>query len=350
MLSYFEDDLKMVLSNTKNCWHKLVDKTIFITGGTGFFGIWLLMSYLYANRTLKLNSNIILLTRDKFKFLNKYSWVNDYQEITFIEGDIKDFQFPEIAIDFIIHAATEASVKLNIEKPLIMFNTIINGTKRVLDLAKAKNVESILLTSSGAVYGKQPSEIENLSEDYLGAPMPSEKSSMYGESKRMSEVLFSTYYHQYKLPVKIARCYAFVGPYLPLDSHFAVGNFIKNIIEGEDIIIEGDGTPYRSYMYAADLTVWLWTILFSGKNNEPYNVGSPESISIQELAEKILKIDLENKSKIFVKIPISGNLPLRYVPNVNKAIKGLGLDIYTTIDASLNKTIMFNKLNYGSKY
>jgi dTDP-glucose 4,6-dehydratase len=348
MQSYFEDDLKMILRNTKDCWGNLSNKTIFITGGTGFFGIWLLMSYLYANKTLTLNSNIILLTRNKNKFLNRYFWVNNYPEVSFIEGEIHDFQFPDFPIDFIIHAATEASAKLNEEEPLKMFNTIINGTKRVLDLAKLKNIKSILLTSSGAVYGKQPSEIEYLSENYLGAPIPSDYTSMYGEGKRMSEVLFSTYHHQYKLPVKIARCYAFIGPYLPLDSHFAAGNFIRSVINREDIIVNGDGTPFRSYLYAADLAVWLWKILFNGNINSPYNVGSNQSINIYDLAKIIAKSDPKYNKKIIVKKLKSDSESLRYVPCTRKAKNELGLEIFTNFNKSLTKTLEFyrEKHNY----
>ncbi|HXH99804.1 MAG TPA: NAD-dependent epimerase/dehydratase family protein [Sphingobacteriaceae bacterium] len=320
------------------------NKTIFISGGTGFFGIWILMSFIYINRKLDIGSKIILLTRDKNKFLKSYPWIEKYNEISFLEGDIANFDFISGNIDYIIHAATEASVKLNLEEPLTMFETVVNGTKRILEFGKIKKVKSFLLTSSGAVYGKQPSEIENIEEDYIGAPITFDAGSVYGEGKRMSEVLCAIYHKQYNLPVKIARCYAFIGPFLPLDSHFAAGNFIKNLLEGEDLIIEGDGTPYRSYMYAADLMIWLWTILFKGENNRPYNVGSSIPITIKELAELVSQIDLNSPINIVLKTAESDKPPLRYVPGVNRAEKELKLKLYTDLKKSIEKTIKFNKL------
>lgn len=343
MINYFKDDLNLVLDNTLDSWKGINNKTIFITGGTGFFGIWLIMSFIYINQVLKLNSKIILLTRNKDNFINKHNWLNQYKEVNFLEGDITNFEFIEERIDYIIHAATEASVKLNIEKPLIMFNTIVNGTNRILDFAKLKKVKSFLFTSSGAVYGPQPSNIEKISEDYLGAPNVMDSGSVYGEGKRMAEVLCSVYYRNFELPVKIARCYAFLGPFLPLDSHFAAGNFIRNKLKGEDIVIEGDGTPIRSYMYSADLVVWLWTILFKGKNNDPYNVGSSQSVSISELAKLVSKDINLQKTGIIIKTPLTNKPVLRYVPDVTKASLDLKLNLYTNLENSISKTIMFNK-------
>lgn len=343
MLKYFREDLNLVLNNTINSWDEIRNKTILITGGTGFFGIWLLMSFIFINQKLKLNSKIIILTRNKNLFLNKYNWLNKYSEISFLEGDITTFEFIEDDIDYIIHAATEASVRLNIEDPLTMFETVVNGTKRVLDFARLKKVKSFLLTSSGAVYGPQPSSVEYISESYIGAPNVSDPTSVYGEGKRMSEVLCAVYNKQYDLPVKIARCYAFMGPFLPLDSHFAAGNFIGNKLKGEDIIIEGDGTPFRSYMYSADLVVWLWTILFKGKNNSPYNVGSNQYLSILQLANLISKDINSKQTNVIVKSPLSNMPPLRYVPDIKKAIIELNLKVYTEIESCIRKTIDFHK-------
>lgn len=341
MLAYFKDDLNLILEKTIDSWKNAKNKTFFITGGTGFFGIWLLMSFISINRTLKLNAKIIILTRHKNKFINQNQWLNQYNEVFFLEGEITSFEFIEDKIDYIIHAATEASVKLNIEMPLTMFETVVNGTKRVLEFAKLKKVKSFLFTSSGAVYGKQPSNLKNVTEDCLFGPDISDSKSVYGEGKRMAEVLCAVYFRNYAVPVKVARCYTFIGPFMPLDSHFAAGNFIGNILKSENIIINGDGTPIRSYMYSADLVIWLWTILFKGANNSPYNVGSDESISITQFADLVLKESNFTHLTKIITTPISNKESLSYLPSIEKAMIDLNLKIYTSIEISINKTINY---------
>ena len=128
-----------------------------------------------------------------------------------------------------------------------------------------------------------------------------------------------------------------------MDSHFAIGNFIGDTLNKKDVIISGDGTPLRSYMYSSDLCIWLWTILFKGQNNLPYNVGSDKSVSILELAKIISKCNNLKKQKIIVKLPASDSSGLKYVPKIDRAINDLGLRIYNGLEESILKTIEFNK-------
>lgn len=335
-----EEDLQHIHNHTQDIWDEVRNKSIFITGATGFFGKWLLESFLYVNKKLSLNARVCALSRNPEAFLKLNPFYKNEPSVSFIKGDIQDFDFPSGIFQFIIHAATDADAKLNDENPLLMLDTITAGTRRILDFAKTQPLKSFLLTSSGAVYGKQPADIVHIKEDegfFIDINNPA---SAYAEGKRIAELYCSIYHKQYNLPVKIARCFAFVGPYLPLDKHFAIGNFILNGLNKEDIIIKGDGSPYRSYLYAADLTIWLWTILFSGKVNISYNVGSDKSINILRTAEAVAR-NFNNQ----INIKIMGKyeaLPLQqYVPNVDKTHSELNLDIWVKLDEAIKKTSEF---------
>ena len=136
-----------------------------------------------------------------------------------------------------------------------------------------------------------------MSEEYRGAPYTTDDNfdhSVLGESKRISELLTTIYSKKYSFESKIARCFSFVGPYIPLNIHYAIGNFMRDALKGGPININSDGTSLRSYLYTSDLIVWLWTILFKGKNNEIYNVGSEEAISILKLAKMISNLSNNN--------------------------------------------------------
>ncbi len=335
-----KDDLDHILIHTEGLWEELRGKRIFITGGTGFVGCWLLESFAWANDKLNLNASALVLTRNYEAFQNKAPHLAFNPAIKFQIGDVRNFSFPDGEFSHIIHAATEASAKLNDEDPLLMFDTIVEGTRHTLDFAVHCGAKKFLLTSSGAVYGKQPPDMTHIPEDYCGAPDPTNPYSAYGEGKRAAELLCSLYSKKFGIEAKIARCFAFVGPYLPLDIHYAIGNFIRDGLNGGPIVVKGDGTPYRSYLYAADLAIWLWTILFKGESCSPYNVGSEEAITINELANMVASCFQETIQVKVAKTP-DPNKPLeRYVPSTKLVREYCNLQMITGIKEGIQSTIM----------
>ena len=339
------EDLEHIYQNTRYIWESFRGKSIFLTGGTGFFGKWLLESFIYVNEKLALNAKITTLTRNPEAFLLEYPFYMEHTNtVQFVKGDILTYDFNlDEKFQFIIHAATSASESLNKSNPLLMMDTITIGTRKILDFAITQPLEGFLLVSSGAIYGKQPWNVSHIVEDDSFKVDINNPNSAYAEGKRIAELYSSTYFEKDNLPIKIARCFAFVGPYLPLDTHFAIGNFINNAIKNEDIIIKGDGSTIRSYMYASDLMVWLWKILLKGKINQPYNVGSDEEVSIKELAEKISSI---SNAKVAVKIlgsPVQKEHIDIYCPSITKA-NTINAQIKIQLTESIIKTLNFNKI------
>lgn len=338
------EDLDYIFHNTKDMWEPLRGKSIFLTGGTGFFGKWLLESFIYVNEKLGLNAKIISLSRNPELFIQEYTFYNEHKNsVRFVKGDILTYDFKiDEEVQFIIHAATAASDSLNKNNPLLMLDTITFGTRNVLDFALTQPIEGFLFISSGAVYGKQPSDVSNIQESDSFKININNSNSAYSEGKRIAELYCSTYFEKYNIPVKIARCFAFVGPYLPLDTHFAIGNFINNVIKKEDIVIIGDGSTTRSYMYASDLSIAIWKILLIGNNNKPYNVGVDTAYSLKEIA-LILKKSYGNKVQI---LNSNKDLPKNiYVPNIDALINELKIKHFVQIEEAIQKTIEFNTIN-----
>lgn len=330
--------LDKMVERSAAVWPTLRGASIFLTGGTGYYGTWLLKSLVRAEERFCLGVEVLLLSRDPERFLDRHAFLQDRPFLRFLRGDIRTFPFPEGQFTHVIHAATEASEKLNKENPLLMIDTIVEGTRRTLDFSVQAGVKHFLHTSSGAVYGDLPANLGPVPEDYKGGPDISHPKWAYGEGKRLAELLCCIYGERHGISVKNARCFATIGPGLPLDTHFAIGNFIADAMAGREIVIKGDGTPIRSYIDVRDVANWLWNILIFGKAGHAYNVGSEEGHSVAEIAEIV-----RNTLRAGLGIKVLGQaLPQQlasvYVPSTAKAREELGLTQSIELEESIRRT------------
>ena len=274
---------------------------ILITGGTGFFGKSLLAADVFSEDT-----HLYLLSRNGLR-----EKIPCKAEITEIYGDIRTVDLSGFSFDSVIHAAAPSGGGASEEE---MYSILTDGTAHLLEeLKKMGSVKRLLYVSSGAVYGKQ--EKEFVLETDLPDPV-----TLYGKGKAEAERMCSVS----GIPCVIARCFAFVGKYLPGNVHYAIGNFLSDLKAKRPICIKGDGSPIRSYLYADDLAQWISALLERGRPGEAYNVGSEEPFSIRELAELIasrsvppLKIDIRGVS--------DGAKAQRYLPCTEKIRRELGL-------------------------
>lgn len=336
-----EQDLHDVFESVGDLWEQLRGAHLFITGGTGFIGCWLLESLRYADQQLNLNVKATILTRDPLAFRNKSPHLAQYPGFHFICGDVCSFDFPSGEYEYLIHAATDASAHLNEVDPRRMFDTVIQGTRRTLDFALEKSVGKVLYLSSGAVYGQQPWDMVHVSENWIGAPRCTDAKAAYAEGKRAAEMLCAIYDKQFGTKISIARIFALLGPYLSLDIHFAAGNFIRDAMHGKPIVVNGNGLPCRSYLYASDLTSWLWHMLFRANPRVPYNVGSDESISIRELA-RLVANTIGNGEFQVLGAADSGWNPGRYVPDTALIGRDLGLQRTVSLVEAIRRTAYWN--------
>jgi dTDP-glucose 4,6-dehydratase len=311
---------------------------IFVTGGTGFFGNWLLHTFLNLRKTYHCNSTLTVLSRDPQRFLDSNPVFSGQKGLDFIAGDVRSFTLPAgRTFDFVIHGATAASAKLEHDDPEEMYSVITEGTRHLLEFAGRCEARRLLYISSGAVYGTQPPGLSHIPETYEGVP-----TTAYGRGKKASEQLCLDASAS-RFECVIARPFAFVGPYLPLDTHFAIGNFIWDCLENRAIIIRGDGTPLRSYLYAADLAEWLWTLLLRGEHGRAYNIGSEEAISIHDLAGLVRECAGTQNEILVQEEAKAGVLPARYVPSVTRVRQELGLTPRCSLSDAIRRTIAWHR-------
>jgi dTDP-glucose 4,6-dehydratase len=314
----------------------LAGQRLFITGGTGFFGLWLL-SVLRALHEQAVSVEVCVLSRDPAAFLSHHPHFRDQSWLSFIAGNVRDFQIPERQFDLLLHAATETSMAAH-AAPNQMFDDIVFGTRQVLHLAQLGGVRRMLLISSGAVYGPQLPSLTHQPDDSQLACSPLLPGSAYGEGKRVMELMGAMLQQSTGIESITARCFTFCGPGLPLDGHFAIGNFVCDALFGEQIIVQGDGSPMRSYLHGADLAVWLLYMLINGQAGESYNVGSDEALSIRDLALRVRDLLAPGKPVRFLGRDETGLLVRqRYVPAITRA-RALGCTPWTSLEESLRLT------------
>lgn len=339
----FPSDLEEVVRQDTSLFEELREARIFITGGTGFVGRWLLESLLWADACLGLDVRVVLLTRDPGAFRRRSPHLATAPAVQLLPGDVRTFDFPNGKFDRAIHLAAETNTQLRDPDPEVYFDVIVGGTRRVLDFVELAEARSLMLVSSGAVYGSQPETVERLQEDDPYGPLPTRRGAAYGETKRCAEMLTYARAERCGFKATIARCFAFVGPYLPLDSGFAVGNFIRDALTAGEIVVRGDGTPRRTYMYAGDMATWLWAVALAGRTGRPYNVGSDEAVTIADLARLVAASTGES-----IPVRILGDqsrvgVGTSYVPDVARARTELGLNVTVGLEEALTRTLNWHR-------
>jgi len=337
------EDISLVLGATAPLWTELRGAHILVTGGTGFFGRWLLESLLAANVHFNAGLQATVISRDPTTFLKKMPHLAAARSLHWVQASVATLQpetFAQQRFDGVIHLATEADSAATIAAPEQAVNVITGGTRRALDVAVATGAQRFLFASSGSVYGRQPADLALLPETFAGRPDVTLKTDAYaisGEAKRQAEVLCAEVAATCGLQAVIARGFTFAGPGLPLEGKFAFGNFMRDALAGRPIVLTGDGTPVRSYLHAVDLTIWLWTMYALGATGRAYNVGSEHAVTLRSLAELIAEECGVAEVQV-LQTPPPGQLPHRYVPATARARAELGLSETISLPATIRRS------------
>ena len=326
-------DLAHILHHAKGDLEALRGKSLFLTGGTGFFGKWLLAGLCHANAELDLDLKLTVLSRNPAAFEERFPLLANVSALAFLRGDIASFSADHRRFDYILHAAADTKSFASDADERERSRAIISGTRHMLDLAQRSGAQRMLNISSGAVYGASASQTSGARENDFAE---SKALTPYGEAKREAERLCE----ESGIDFVTARAFAFLGPYLPLDAHFAAGNFLRDALRSGPVIVRGDGTALRSYLHPADLVVWLLRILVRGQRARAHNVGSDEAVTTAQLARRIAAAIEPLREVIVQSLQPQGPQNI-YLPNIARARSELNLDVAIPLDDAIARTLKF---------
>jgi nucleoside-diphosphate-sugar epimerase len=311
---------------------------VLVTGGSGFLGSWIVATLLSAIEEFRLDIKVVLVSRDPSN-VPLARWTS----LSVARGDVCTIDMSG-TFDLVLHGAASSGSLFGVGdgEPRKMVATIVDGTRRMLEIAQ-RSRSRFLFLSSGAVYGPQTAPV---GEECLLAPDPLDPRSAYGEAKRLAENLCASASAAGDVDAVIARLFAFVGPRIALNSQLAAGNFIEDALAGRPIRVAGDGRPLRSYLYCGDLPEWIWAIAARGCSGKAYNVGSPDAVSILELAHLAAALAEEPSSVEVALDPGSDPAPC-YVPVTDLALTELGLAPRTPLPEGLARTAAWMRAHSG---
>lgn len=325
-------------------WRGLENARILMTGCSGLFGLWLLDLIDVANHELGVNIRAGVLSRDKNRFLQRYPHLQKMEGLTPIEGDVRNFVAREFDPTHLIHGATTSAAEtFKGEPPWQKFDTLVSGTNHVFSQLPRGMVRSALFLSSGAVYGPPPADLAQIPETMSSAPDTGDLVAALGNAKRAAEFLCHAHAADLSIPIRVARCFSFSGAGVPTDLHYALGDFVRQALNGKEIVVNGDGKAVRSYLHLGDMAIWLIRLLGDEDRTKPnvINVGSSDGISIRELAQEIsglFKTPLQVIVKGDTDYSIGNPVRSQYVPCI-KLANSYGLEPWTKLRQSLENML-----------
>lgn len=315
-----QEDLERIV-HSDVAWEVFRDSRFLVTGATGLVGSQLIKALLCANRLLGFGIRIVALIRSEEKARAVFGELLARPELELLLGDVTDALSPDGAVDYIVHGASITNSKQMVTYPVETIVTTLDGTRRMLELAREKNSRGMVYLSSMEAYGVTDPSLERVSETDLGYVDNLSVRSCYPEGKRMAECLCAAYAHEHRVAVKIARLAQTFGAGVRYDESRVFAQFARSYLEGTDIVLHTTGDSVGNYCYTADCVRGLLTLLIKGKNGQAYNVVNPRtSIRIREMAQ-ILADKSEGKIRLVFDIPEDA-MTYGYAPPVEMRLSG----------------------------
>ncbi|MBN2507461.1 MAG: NAD(P)-dependent oxidoreductase [Verrucomicrobia bacterium] len=344
-------DLNHVQQHAADLWPRLRGETVLLTGGTGTIGRWLLESFAHINRSLDLQARVLVLTRSPEHFAAHVPHLASDPCVRFVRGDVRALDPADVSdaqadcpagrVAFVVHAASDTSPSHVGGAAFRTLDTLYSGTRRVLEWAVTQPAARVLLLSSSAVYLPGPALAQPVSEEHPEASSCASAANAAGEGHRVMELLGAIFREEHGLDCKTARCFGWMGPGMGLKSRDGVCSFIQDVLGGGPVLLPEDGASLGSYLYLADLAVWLWTMLLRDSVSSVFNVGSDEALPLGEIAERIAALSPERPPVIRTGAPGLRPTASSAIPDVSRARRELGLDVWIPFATAVRKTFQY---------
>lgn len=333
------EDLHEIIGENIN-WERFRNKVVLVTGAAGILPSYMVETLLLLNQEMQMDIKVVGLVRNLEKAKKRFAHYGKDSALSLLSHDICQPLEYEGKIDFIIHAAGQASPKFYGKDPVGTAAGHAVGTYNMLQLAASKKVEGFLYFSTCAVYGYVADGLTD--EKFVGRVDSLDIRSCYPEGKRMGEVFCRAFLSQYNVPVKILRIAHTYGPMMPLDDGRVFADFVGNIVRGEDINLNSDGSASRPMLYISDAVRAYFRVMLHGEDGEAYNVASDESITILNLAKLLVKLYPEKKLHVtFKKREAEGYIRSGEKGNIYsvKKLQDLGWEKHYSIEEGFKKTV-----------
>lgn len=338
------DDCARALGASLERLAALRGATVLVTGGTGFVGTWIAQTVAVLNDEHGHGITLQLVARHPETLARTAPPLARRRDIRLVELDVRNLQEVSGDVHYIIHGAGTPDNRYHATHPVRTLETYCMGTHAVFSAAsRLADLRNILQLSSGMVYGPQQREAGPIREGMFGGINPALPGSVYAEAHRAAEVMGAAFRSQAGLPLTLARLFTFLGPFQMLDRPWAVNNFIRDALRGGPIRVQGDGETVRSFMYGADLAVWLLRLLVAGRSGVAYNVGSPEGIPLKDLAQRIAGMVTPMPAVEFNTLPGTNVPRTSWVPDVALVREELRVSLTHDLDRALHRTVEWNR-------
>lgn len=320
-------DIQEIANRVGDSFSALSGARILITGASSYITSYMVDTVLWLNeQAFDRLCHVVALVRSPITAESRLGHLLERDDVTILQQNVSAPISLDQPVDYIIHAASNASPKRYLADPLDTMDANVVGTRQLLEMARAHSVRSFLFFSSSEIYGDVPDAYYPTPERYNGSVDPLNPRACYAESKRYGETLCATFWREHGIPIKIARVFSVYGPGFRLDDGRVMADFMQNRLNHQPIHLLSDGSGVRAFSYTADSVTGFWQMLLSHHNGEVFNIGSDQAVSMRELAQVFGRIDEPPLEVTWQEEPEAHlkGAPSRVCPDISKARRLLG--------------------------